>query len=110
MIDARRMEVYTAIFNTRLTKLDETKALILEPTSFDQFLKTSACHFIGDGAGKSEGIFKRKNSSFTPSTYPSAKVMAQCVEQAYKEQKFQDTAYFEPYYLKNFVDGKKTRT
>ena len=60
-----------------------------------------------DGAEKSEVIYKRENTIFTPSVYPSAKVMAECVYKAYLDKQFEDTAYFEPYYLKDFVDGKK---
>ncbi|MDA8895315.1 tRNA (adenosine(37)-N6)-threonylcarbamoyltransferase complex dimerization subunit type 1 TsaB [Flavobacteriales bacterium] len=108
MIDARRMEVYTAIFNTRFTKLEETKALILEPTSFDQFLETSACHFIGDGAEKSSNLYQGEHQFFYPEIYPSSKAVAKLVELKYQSKEFEDVAYFEPYYLKDFVDGKKT--
>ena len=109
MIDARRMEVYTAIFDKTLNKIKETEAHILQNNSFDEFINKSSCHFIGDGAEKSELLFKRDNTKFTPNIYPSAKVMAQIVEQAFIAQKFEDTAYFEPYYLKDFVDGKKNK-
>ena len=109
MIDARRMEVYTAIFDNNLNKIKDTEALVLQNHSFDEFINKSSCHFIGDGAEKSEHLFKRENTKFTPSIYPSAKVMAKFVDQAFKAQKFEDTAYFEPYYLKDFVDGKKNK-
>ena len=71
-------------------------------------LSKSSCHFIGDGAEKSELLFKGENTSFSPTTYPSAKVMAKR-RTAFIAQKFEDTAYFEPYYLKDFVDGKKNK-
>ena len=109
MIDARRMEVYTAVFDSQFNKIKQTEALILQNNSFDEFLSKLSCHFIGDGAEKSELLFKRENTKFTPSIYPSAKVMAQCVELAFISKKFEDTAYFEPYYLKDFVDGKKNK-
>ena len=109
MLDARRMEIYTAVFDSQFNKIKETEALILQNNSFDEFLSKSSCHFIGDGAEKSEHLFEGENTSFTPSTYPSAKVMAQSVEQKFIAQKFEDTAYFEPYYLKDFVDGKKNK-
>ena len=109
MIDARRMEVYTAIFDNNLNKIKDTEALVLQNHSFDEFISKSSCHFIGDGAKKSEHLFKRENTKFTPSIYPSAKVMAQYVDQAFIAQEFEDTAYFEPYYLKDFVDGKKNK-
>ena len=103
------MQVYTAVFDIQFNKIKQTEALILQNNSFDEFLSKSSCHFIGDGAEKSEVLFKRDNTKFTPSIYRSAKVMAQCVEQAFISQKFEDTAYFEPYYLKDFVDGKKNK-
>ena len=109
MIDARRMEVYTAVFDSKLNKIKETEALILQDNSFDEFINKSSCHFIGNGSEKSELLFKKENTKFTPIIYPSAKVMAQFVEQAFIAQKFEDTAYFEPYYLKDFVDGKKNK-
>ena len=109
MIDARRMEVYTAVFDSKFNKIKQTEALILQNNSFDEFLSKSSCHFIGDGAEKSEFLLKRENTSFSPITYPSAKVMAKFVEQAFIAQKFEDTAYFEPYYLKDFVDGNKNK-
>lgn len=109
MIDARRMEIYTAIFDSQFNKIKETEALIIQNNSFDEFISKSSCHFIGDGAEKSEPVFKRDNTKFTPNIYPSAKVMAQFVEQAFISQKFEDTAYFEPFYLKDFVDGKKNK-
>ena len=108
MLDARRMEVYTAIFNKQFNKIKDTEALILQEDSFNKFLTTNTCHFIGDGAEKSEVIYKRENTIFTPTIYPSAKVMAESVYKAYLNKQFEDTAYFEPYYLKDFVDGKKS--
>ena len=109
MLDARRMEVYTAIFDTEFNKIKDTEALILQEDSFDVVLATNKCHFFGDGAEKSESLYKRTNSTFSPETYPSAKTVAEIVYKAYLEKSFEDTAYFEPYYLKDFLDGKKTK-
>ena len=106
--DFHQKDVMNKLFD-ELTKIKDTEALILQNHSFDKFLSKSSCHFIGDGAEKSEVLFKRENTSFTPAIYPSAKVMAQYVEQAFIAKKFEDTAYFEPYYLKDFVDGKKNK-
>jgi len=107
MIDARRMEVYTAIFDTQFNKIKETEALVLQEDSFNKVLTENTCHFIGDGAEKSEALYKSENAIFAPTVYPSAKAIAQCVYKAYLDKQFEDTAYFEPYYLKDFVDGKK---
>lgn len=109
MIDARRMEVYTAIFDTQFNKIKDTEALILQENSFDEIIATNTCHFIGDGAEKSKTLYKRENTIFAPTVYPSAKAMAECVYRAYLNEEFENNAYFEPYYLKDFVDGKKNK-
>lgn len=109
MLDARRMEVYTAVFNSEITKIKDTEALILEENSFDKFLNQAHCHFIGDGAEKSKILYSRENTSFSPCTYPAAKSVAKLVETKFQNQQFEDVAYFEPYYLKDFVDGKKNK-
>lgn len=110
MLDARRMEVYTAVFDTKFSKIKNTEALILEPHSYDEFLNQAHCHFIGDGAEKSVSLYDRENTSFSPSSYPAARAIVELVEQKYQNKQFEDVAYFEPYYLKDFVDGKKKKS
>ena len=107
MIDARRMEVYTAIFNSKFKKIKDTQALILHEDSFSQFLDSKKCHFFGDGAKKSQSLYQNNQIFFTHNIYPSAKVMAECAYKAYNKKAFEDVAYFEPYYLKDFIDGSK---
>ncbi len=107
MIDARRMEVYTTIFDADFNKIKDTEALILKEDSFDVYLNQYTCHFIGDGAEKSKELYESKNSKFEPSVYPSAAAVAKLAQSAFENEKFEDVAYFEPYYLKDFVDGKK---
>lgn len=107
MIDARRMEVYTAVFDAKFKKIKDTEALILKENSFDEFLNKSVCHFIGDGAGKSKELYAKENSKFESSLYPSAAAVAKLAQIAYDKGEFENVAYFEPYYLKDFVDGKK---
>ena len=109
MIDARRMEVYTAVYNQRNEKIKATEALILEPDSFDSFLNKSFCHFIGDGAEKSKTHYLRENTNFSSSTYPSSSAVSEVVERKFNQNEFEDVAYFEPYYLKDFLDGKKLK-
>lgn len=109
MLDARRMEVYTAVFDARFNKLKKTEALILSTDSYNEFLASSTCHFIGDGAEKSEILYQGANSVFAPNTYPYSKAIAKLVEHKYLQKDFEDVAYFEPYYLKDFVDGKKSK-
>ena len=109
MLDARRMEVYTAMFDVRFNKIKDTEALILQEDSFDEVLASNKCHFFGDGSRKSEKLYKRDNSTFSPDIYPSTKTIAEAVHKAYLNKKFEDVAYFEPYYLKEFIDGNKTK-
>tara|TARA_B110000211_G_scaffold142379_1_gene162520 strand:+ start:1573 stop:2283 length:711 start_codon:yes stop_codon:yes gene_type:complete len=109
MLDARRMEVYTAVFDTQFIKIKDTEALILEPNSYDHFLNTAYCHFIGDGAEKSKDLYQRQNTRFSPTTFPKAHAVAETIELKYQNKQFEDVAYFEPYYLKDFVDGKKKK-
>nr|WP_297308605.1 tRNA (adenosine(37)-N6)-threonylcarbamoyltransferase complex dimerization subunit type 1 TsaB [uncultured Flavobacterium sp.] len=102
MIDARRMEVFTASFNNNYQMIGETKALILEENSFDDI--QDVIHFIGDGAEKSETILKDERFVFhSELKYPSAKEMIQLSYDAFVNNKFEDVAYFEPYYLKDFM-------
>jgi tRNA threonylcarbamoyladenosine biosynthesis protein TsaB len=107
MIDARRMEVYTAVYDSKFKKIKDTEALILKEDSFDEFLNKSVCHFIGDGAEKSKELYEKENSKFESSLYPSAAAVAKLAQIAYDKCEFENVAYFEPYYLKDFVDGKK---
>jgi len=109
MMDARRMEVYTCQFDLEIEKVSETRALILEADSFEEELKNNTCYFFGDGALKSEALYKAEKSHFSPELYPSAKAMAQCSYKSYLNEQFEDVAYFEPYYLKDFVDGMKPK-
>lgn len=102
MIDARRMEVFTASFNNNYQMIGETKALVLEENSFDDI--QDVIHFIGDGAEKSETILKGERFVFhSELKYPSAKEMIQLSYDAFVNSKFEDVAYFEPYYLKDFM-------
>lgn len=102
MIDARRMEVFTASFDKKHQLISETKALILDENSFEEIQDN--IHFIGDGAEKSETVLKSERFVFySHLKYPSAKEMVELSYQAYLNKKFEDVAYFEPYYLKDFM-------
>lgn len=105
MIDARRMEVYTAVFDQNQNKISETEALIVDENSFDKITQ-KAC-FIGDGAEKCKNILQRENFIFlTEIIYPSANEMSELSYQKFQQKAFEDTAYFEPFYLKEFFTGK----
>ncbi|MCM8568813.1 tRNA (adenosine(37)-N6)-threonylcarbamoyltransferase complex dimerization subunit type 1 TsaB [Gramella jeungdoensis] len=105
MLDARRMEVYSAIYDDELKQLRETKAEVLDENSFQEYLKKSKVHFIGNGVTKFEDICKHSNAVFHNQKFPSAKEMVHIAESKYKKSDTEDVAYFEPYYLKDFIAG-----
>ncbi len=101
MIDARRMEVYTAVFENG-AQITETAPMIIDETSFAEYLEQGPCLFIGDGAGKCSDVIKHPNAHFLQ-CWPKASAMLEPAMKAYKEKRFEDVAYFEPFYLKEFV-------
>lgn len=103
MIDARRMEVYSAIYDESYTLIRETKADIIDEHSFCDKLQNHTVYFLGDGAEKCKETIVHKNAVFIKNVFPSAKEMTQLSYDKYKENKTEDIAYFEPFYLKNFV-------
>lgn len=103
MLDARRMEVYVAVFNKEHTQISETEAKIIDETSFKEYLEKGKVTFIGDGVEKFQNICKHPNAYFVPTALPSAKEMATLAETKYKISNFEDVAYFEPFYLKDFL-------
>ena len=103
MIDARRMEVYTAIYNADLEQIGDTKALIIDSDSFTNELKTNTIAFYGDGAGKCQGVITSANARFIDGICPLAANMVPLAEKAYTAADFKDVAYFDPFYLKDFV-------
>ena len=111
MIDARRMEVYTAVYEiatapaepyNNVKQLTETAPAIIDENSFAEYLEQGPCLFIGDGAGKCADVIKHPNACFRQ-CHPNAAAMLKPAVQAYKEKRFEDVAYFEPFYLKEFV-------
>ena len=108
MIDARRMEVFTAVFNIKSERIRPTSAEIIDGNSFDDLLKTHKIIFFGDGAVKcSEVLGKNPNVQIIPEFLNSASHLTKKAIEKYKTQSFEDVAYFEPYYLKDFIAGKK---
>ncbi|TRO64213.1 tRNA (adenosine(37)-N6)-threonylcarbamoyltransferase complex dimerization subunit type 1 TsaB [Christiangramia sabulilitoris] len=105
MLDARRMEVYSAVYDSDINQLRDTEAQILEPSSFNIYLEKSKVHFIGNGVAKFEDICTHQNAVFHKEQYPSAKEMAAIAEYKYQKSDIEDVAYFEPYYLKDFIAG-----
>lgn len=105
MIDARRMEVYTSVFDRSFGKLKEVSAEIIDENSFATELSANRIAFFGDGAAKCKELMAHSNAIFLSDFNPSAIGMIALAEEKYAEGKFEDLAYFEPYYLKDFVAG-----
>lgn len=105
MIDARRMEVYTALYNNLGEQLSETEAKIIDENSYLE-LKGKKIVFIGDGADKCKEMLHFLEADFVQ-VFPSAKDMNRLAYDHYQAKKFEDIAYFEPYYLKEFVALQK---
>ena len=106
MIDARRMEVYTAFFNEKLKKTSETEALIVDENSFMELKQNNHLYLFGDGADKLANLFENEeNITVVEKFHCSAAYMAKLADEAFKNKQFVDVAYFEPFYLKNFVPG-----
>lgn len=106
MIDARRMEVYTAIFDTNGKKISDIEAKILDENSFQEYADKKIV-FIGDGVEKSKTILNLPNAEFSEGIHPSAKQMIYLAEMKFQQKEFEDVAYFEPFYLKEFMGGAK---
>jgi tRNA threonylcarbamoyladenosine biosynthesis protein TsaB len=108
MIDARRMEVYTALFDSNGKKLQATSAEIIDENSFDVQLKQNKILFFGDGAPKCRAMLdKNTNAIFIDDFANSATHLTKKAYQKLEVRQFEDVAYFEPYYLKDFLITKK---
>jgi len=102
MIDARRMEVYSAIFNAKKEMIREVQAEILTDSSFSNI--DDAVYFVGDSNEKAKTIVSKSNFNFVDTIfYPSAKEMSAISYKKFLNNSFEDVAYFEPYYLKDFM-------
>lgn len=102
MIDARRMEVYYAVFDNTLTRQKPTVAEVVDSESFLEY-QDQEVYFFGNGAGKCKEVLSLPTMHFVDGIHPMAKYLAVLAEQAFSENQFEDVAYFEPFYLKNFV-------
>jgi tRNA threonylcarbamoyladenosine biosynthesis protein TsaB len=108
MIDARRMEVYTALFDTAGNKIEPVTAKIIDENSFADQLETNKILFFGDGADKCQAILGNNlNAEFLPGFVNSATYLTQKAFEKFTNKDFVDVAYFEPYYLKDFIAGVK---
>jgi len=110
LLDARRMEVYSAVFDVNHKEIRTTEAEIIDEHSFLKFLDESKVYFVGPGAAKCKEIINHVNARFSENTVvPSAKEMSRLAYEKFKTSNFEDVAYFEPYYLKDFISGGKKK-
>ena len=103
MLDARRMEVYAAVYNSKHERVRDIKAEIIDENSFQEYLLKGKVYFLGDGAEKCKEVITHENAVFIDGEFPSAKEMVQLSFDKYKKNDIEDVAYFEPFYLKDFV-------
>jgi tRNA threonylcarbamoyladenosine biosynthesis protein TsaB len=107
LLDARRMEVYSAVFDCHLKEVRETIAEVIDATSFSEFTKKGKVLLVGSGAQKCSEILKHSNINYDFDAIPSAKEMARLSYQKFQRNDFEDLAYFEPFYLKDFILQKR---
>ena len=103
MIDARRMEAYTAIYDRALREVREVKAEVIDATTYNEWLDKGLVYFFGNGAEKCKEIINHPNARFIDNVVPTAKSMLPLAELAIAKGQYEDVAYFEPFYLKDFV-------
>lgn len=103
MIDARRMEVYTALYNSKGEELEAVHAKIIEEDFLADYLNEKKVLFFGNGADKCKSKLVHQNALFIGPKRTSAQFMLKLTEEKYNNKEFENVAYFEPYYLKDFV-------
>lgn len=103
MIDARRMEVYTSVYNYKLEVVEEISAKIIDEHSFADLLNKSKIYFFGNGAEKCKGTLTNPHAVFLDDIHTQAKNMVDLSLAKFISQQFEDIAYFEPFYLKDFI-------
>jgi tRNA threonylcarbamoyladenosine biosynthesis protein TsaB len=103
MLDARRMEVYAAIYDATLSPVRETMADIVTLETYRSFLDKGQVCFFGNGATKCQAVIPAGNATFIDDIFPLATDMIPLAEKAFQEESFEDVAYFEPFYLKEFI-------
>ena len=109
VLDARRMEVYSCVYDNNYQKIRETRAEVINEESFVEYLGENKVYVMGSGAEKCRGVLQHPNFIFNESVVPSAKDMVSIAFEKYESKQFEDVAYFEPYYLKDFVLQQKKK-
>lgn len=110
MVDARRMEVYCAVYNGKTGELiKDTEAKVLDEHSFQEYADQKIL-FVGDGAKKSKELLQLPKAEFNDTVFPSAKYLIRHSVAKYNAKDFEDVAYFDPFYLKDFQGVKKIKS
>ena len=103
MLDARRLEVYSAIYDTDYNETRTTEAEVLTSESYKELLESTPVYFIGNGVAKTQLLLSHPNAIFIENKLPSAAQMCTLTHAKFNDNDFEDVAYFEPYYLKDFI-------
>lgn len=106
MIDARRMEVYSAVYDFRLQEQLPVTAVVVDAASYRDYIRKAPTFFFGDGSGKCREVLQQEQAVFLPDIHPDAVDIGVLAAEKYAAGAFEDTAYFEPYYLKEFLTKK----
>ncbi len=107
MMDARRMEVYTAVYDRALRTVEEVCAKVMDEGAYADLLESHSLYFFGDGAEKCKRVLNHPNAHFIDGIVPLAKNMLPLAERRMMNGDFADVAYSEPFYLKDFIPGKQ---
>ncbi|RIA10823.1 tRNA threonylcarbamoyladenosine biosynthesis protein TsaB [Flavobacteriaceae bacterium MAR_2010_72] len=106
MLDARRMEVYSAVFDSDYKQIRDINAEVLNENSFSEYLREGNVYFIGSGVEKAKSIITHPNAIYIENKLPSANYMGSLAHRKFIANDFENLAYFEPYYLKDFILNK----
>lgn len=109
MLDARRMEVYSAVFDDLTKMIREIQAEVIDENSYSKYLNQGKVIFVGNGVPKTKDLIIHENAIFIENILPSASTMGRIAEKKFKTNNVEDVAYFEPYYLKDFVALKSKK-
>lgn len=109
MLDARRLEVYSVIYDSSYNEMREIEAQILDEHSFFEYLKEGNVYFVGNGVEKTMHLISHPNAVFIEGKLPSANEMSSLAYHKYKKSDIEDVAYFEPFYLKDFIALKSKK-
>lgn len=109
MLDARRMEVYAEIVDRGLRKVRDIQAEVVDADTYKDYLDKGKVCFFGNGSDKCKDVISHENAIFIPEVFPLAKNMMPLAERKFFNEEFEDVAYFEPFYLKDFVAIKSKK-